>query len=231
VYSNVIFIFMYSIVGIFTFRFLYKQLIYFFQASKTKLKHVMKITICYLLILSLTCLCSQKAASSVFPILNHTGIQFKLLASIMMFMVIILNSIWTITNLYIINKLPNYTTYIKSIILGLFFISIIVVTTILIYGNIYQDYNNFYLDKDLHHEHGIFKNSERVSGITNFLYFSSVVIFRIGIDEVNIVGADLKWIVMSEMFLSYLLMSIFVPSIITLLDPKDNQKKKNKVKK
>jgi len=62
------------------------------------------------------------------------------------------------------------------------------------------------------------------------LYFSSIVIFTIGIDDVAIIGADLKWIVMSEMFLSYLLMSIFVPCFLVLLDPKDIKKKKQKKK-
>lgn len=228
-YSNAIFIFIYSVFGIFIFIYLYKNLIKYFEKSKNHIRHGLKINILYLLLLMLTWLSSLKAASAIFPILDEKGIQYKLFAGMIILLIIVLNTIWTIINLYIINKLPQYTGYIKSIILGLCFISLIVITSVLIYGNIYQDFNYYYMDRDPLHHHGIFKGNERVFGITNLVYFSSIVIFTIGIDDVSIIGADLKWIVMSEMFLSYLLMSIFVPCLLVLLDPKDiKQKKKNK---
>ncbi len=229
-YSNAIFIFIYSIIGILVFFYLYKNLIKYFEKSKKHIRHGFKILILYLLLLILTWISSLKAAKVIFPLLDERGIQYKLIVGMIIFLIIILNTIWIIINLYIINKLPQYTGYIKSIILGLFFISLIVVTSVLIYGNIYQDYNYYYMERDPLHHHGIFKGNERVFGITNLLYFSSIVIFTIGIDDVAIIGADLKWIVMSEMFLSYLLMSIFVPCFLVLLDPKDIKKKKQKKK-
>ena len=47
------------------------------------------------------------------------------------------------------------------------------------------------------------------------------MIFTIGYDEVSILGSGLKIIVASEMFVSYLLMCIFVPSIFTLISSRD----------
>ena len=147
-YSNAIIILIYSVFGFLIFFYLYKNLIKYFEKSKKYIGHGFKILILYLLLLLCTWISSLKAAKVIFPLLDEEGIQYKLIVGMVIFLIIVLNTIWIIINLYIINKLPQYTGYIKSIIFGLFFISLIVVTSVLIYGNIYQDYNIYYKDID-----------------------------------------------------------------------------------
>jgi hypothetical protein len=101
-------------------------------------------------------------------------------------------------------------------------ITIVLVSSIVYYANLFEDYNSYYNNIEINDDRGLYlTNGNRVEDRIDYLYFSSTMIFTIGYDELSILGPDLKVLVTSEMFISYLLMCIFVPSIFNLISSRE----------
>lgn len=145
-----------------------------------------------------------------------------LLGSIYILALSIIIILWIIiTIIWVFRMSKDYSTLKASIIIfGI--ITIVLLTSTIYYANLFEDYNNYYSNVEIVEDKGLFlSDGNRVTNKIDYLYFSSVMIFTIGYDEISIVGSDLKILVASEMFISYLLMCIFVPSIFTLISSKE----------
>ncbi len=144
-----------------------------------------------------------------------TGVIYILAISIIITLWIVITIIWVF-------RMPKEYSILKSSTIVFTVITIVLFTSTVYYANLFEDYNNYYSNIEINEENGLFlSDGNRVEDRIDYLYFSSVMIFTIGYDEVSILGSGLKIIVASEMFISYLLMCIFVPSIFTLISSKD----------
>lgn len=139
------------------------------------------------------------------------GIGYSSTISILIIMWIIVTLIW-------IFKIPKEFTAIKAAITIFGVIIVVLFSSIFYYGNMIEDYNNYYSTVEIREDRGLFKSDgERVTERIDFLYFSGAIIFTVGYDDLSVVGSDLKMLIGSEMFMSYLLMCIFVPSIFGIV--------------
>ncbi|GAA0099410.1 ion channel [Paraclostridium bifermentans] len=130
--------------------------------------------------------------------------------------------LWTIITIIWVFRIPKDYNDLKSSVIIFGIITLVLLSSTIFYANLFEDYNNYYTFIDVNESNGLFlSDGNRVKSKIDYLYFSSVMIFTIGYDEVSILGSGLKIIVASEMFVSYLLMCIFVPSIFTLISSRD----------
>lgn len=130
--------------------------------------------------------------------------------------------LWTIITIIWVFRIPKDYNDLKSSVIVFGIITLVLLSSTIFYANLFEDYNNYYTFIDVNESNGLFlSDGSRVKSKIDYLYFSSVMIFTIGYDEVSILGSGLKIIVASEMFVSYLLMCIFVPSIFTLISSRE----------
>ncbi|MCR1875815.1 ion channel [Paraclostridium bifermentans] len=139
-----------------------------------------------------------------------------ILGVIYFFILSIIIILWTIITIIWVFRIPKDYNDLKSSVIVFGIITLVLLSSTIFYANLFEDYNNYYTFIDVNESNG-----SRVKSKIDYLYFSSVMIFTIGYDEVSILGSGLKIIVASEMFVSYLLMCIFVPSIFTLISSRE----------
>jgi hypothetical protein len=145
-----------------------------------------------------------------------------ILGVIYFFILSIIIILWTIITIIWVFRIPKDYNALKSSAIVFGIITLVLLSSTIFYANLFEDYNNYYTFIDVNESNGLFlSDGNRVKSKIDYLYFSSVMIFTIGYDEVSILGSGLKIIVASEMFVSYLLMCIFVPSIFTLISSRD----------
>lgn len=152
-------------------------------------------------------------------ITSYGGIILGIIYFFILSTIIIL---WTIITIIWVFRIPKDYNALKSSVIVFGIITLVLLSSTIFYANLFEDYNNYYTFIDVNESNGLFlSDGSRVKSKIDYLYFSSVMIFTIGYDEVSILGSGLKIIVASEMFLSYLLMCIFVPSIFTLISSRE----------
>ncbi|MCE9675369.1 ion channel [Paraclostridium bifermentans] len=145
-----------------------------------------------------------------------------ILGVIYFFILSIIIILWTIITIIWVFRIPKDYNDLKSSVIVFGIITLVLLSSTIFYANLFEDYNNYYTFIDVNESNGLFlSDGSRVKSKIDYLYFSSVMIFTIGYDEVSILGSGLKIIVASEMFVSYLLMCIFVPSIFTLISSRE----------
>lgn len=141
-----------------------------------------------------------------------------LLAGIYLLVLSIVIILWIIVTLIWVFRIPKDYGLLKSSMIIFAVILAVMFTSTVYYANIFEDYNKYYSTVEINEEKGLFyANEERVTETIDYLYFSSAILFTIGYDDLIVRGSDLKIMLASEMFMSYLLMCIFVPSIFTLV--------------
>ena len=141
-----------------------------------------------------------------------------LMAGVYLFALSIVLILWIIATLIWVFRIPKEYGILKSSMIIFGVILVVMFTSTIYYANIFEDYNKYYSTIEINDERGLFNaNEERVTETIDYLYFSSAILFTIGYDDLIVRGYDLKIMLASEMFMSYLLMCIFVPSIFTLI--------------